>query len=69
MGKSWINLINLGQLSKCSHPLLLTLHLFKSILLHVHINVWQTVYSHQTPHSAASDLGLHCLLRTIFPNI
>ena len=47
----------------------------KSILLHVPVNVgkiawWvaNSVDSDQTPHSAASDLGLHCLLRHVSPN-
>ena len=31
------------------------------------IRVANSVYPDQTPRSAASDLGLHCLLRTVFP--
>ena len=30
--------------------------------------VANSVDPHQTPRFAASDLGLHCLLRLIFPN-
>ena len=32
------------------------------------IRVANSVYPDQTPRSAASDLGLHCLLWTVFPN-
>ena len=33
------------------------------------LDEWQTVISDQTPCSVVSDLGLHCLLRPVCPNI
>ena len=34
---------------------------------YVSIKLANSVDPDQTPHSAASDLGLHCLLRTVCP--
>ena len=72
-GKFWINLINLRYciyLPKIITPLLFIL---SSILLPIKvckIAVWvaNSVDPDQTPRCAASDLGLHCLLRSVLPN-
>ena len=57
-------------------PLYIILPFNKSILLPVPMNVCKiaiqvanSVDPDQTPHSAASDLGLHCLLGPVFPNM
>ena len=37
---------------------------------HIYPKYWDnlTAYHDQMPHSAASDLGLHCLLKPVLPN-
>ena len=70
---SKVHLINLiPNLPKYSHPLLFTppsgspfYYLWMCIKL---LDVAHSVDPDQTPLSVASDLGLHCLLRIVFPN-
>ena len=72
-GKFWINLMNFEYhiYPKYSHPCCLPyISLQQVILLPVSLSkiaewVANTVDPDQTPRFAASDLGLHCLLRSV----
>ena len=63
-GRFWINLINLGHF----FILLYNVHLLPVNVCKIAEWVANCVDPDQTPRSAASDLGLHCLLRYVCPN-
>ena len=72
-GKFWINLgyriyPTYHTPSSVHYTFLQQVHLLPVNVCKIAGRVANSVDSDQTPRSAASDLGLHCLLRPVFPN-